>query len=721
MSERKGRLDKMVAGTGKAPIPVRSEPGPTPRKRALLFAPEPAPASAYVSLLEAEGFDVLVAQEADGAEALIRSAPPQFILAVTPTLGPKVLNAWQTLVPEAEVRQIPDLTSLLAERLVPQSKLLRFTLKSLSAAAEIASGEQGAPRGRTAQVLRLAEAGGQALGFIERDLVTTRLAVVLGDLLSALDNRGPEDGSSAADETAGDRRRALAEFSTAVECPFPVGSPLPQEPPSHRAATPDEVAEASLAFVILRERQDPDPPLALRRLAVEQEGERPTLHPAAVEAVLAAARREVEGSLADILLVDPDASSRGVLALRLSNEGYSVRTTGDGRSALEEVSRQRPALILSEAVLPGLDGYSLLDSLNREALGPIPFLYLSSRDDPLSINKGLLLGAADFLTKPVNFEILLTKMERALARQVDVQSVSARLSLSDVTQVTEGSGPLVDYADLEPGVVILGRFRVEASLGEGGMGKVFSAHDERLEESVVIKVMKPGLSEAILRRFKREIRLARKITHPSVVRIFDFWEAGALKFVTMELIEGNTLRQELDRRGAFPVPVTLRLGGEIFEALAAAHAVGVVHRDIKPDNVLLLPNGKIKVLDFGIAQGLEPEVSADVTVSPSIVGTPEYMSPEQLMGGQVDVGTDIYSTGLVLYEMLTAETPFQGPDRLAVAHQRISHDPQPPSRKNPQIPGAVDTFILRLLMRTPNTRYQSAEEAIAVISKLRGS
>ncbi len=727
MKRRKDRLGKMVAPSPQEAsskfAPSRAAPAGADaglRRRALLFAPPPAPTSAYVTLLEAEGFEVLVAQEPDAAESLIRAAPPQLILAVTPTLGPQIVNAWQTMVPEAEVRQIPNLTSQLAERLVPQEKLLSFAVKSLSAAAQIVTAGQDAPKGSPSLVLRLAEKAGRALGFIERDLMTARFAVLLGGLLRSLDDASEPSGSTAAQRRLG-RRQALAEFSTAVECPFPVGSPLPPGPPSLRAATPEEVAEAALEFALLQEQQEADPALALRRLAAEQEDMAPQLHPAAVEAVLAAAKRGTGPTLADILLVDADVGSRSVLSLRLSNEGYAVRTADDGRSALAEIRRQAPALVLSEAVLPGLDGYSLLDTLNREGQERIPFLFISSRSDPLSVNKGLLLGAVDFLSKPVNFEILLTKLEKTLDQTVDRKKASARLSLSDVAQASSVDGSEVDYDDLAPGVEILGRFRVEANLGEGGMGKIFRAHDERLEERVVLKVMKPGFSEAILRRFKREIRLARKISHPGVVRIFDFWEAGPLKFVTMELIEGRNLRLELDRRGAFPVPVALRVGREILEALAAAHEVGVVHRDIKPDNVLLLPTGKIKVLDFGIAQGLEPESPADATLTHSIVGTPEYMGPEQIMGGQVDIRTDLYSTGLVIYELLTAEMPFQGPDRLAIAHQRISTNPEPPSRKNPQITPRVDSFVLALLKRRPEDRPQSASEAIAEISKLSSS
>jgi serine/threonine-protein kinase len=371
-------------------------------------------------------------------------------------------------------------------------------------------------------------------------------------------------------------------------------------------------------------------------------------------------------------------------------------------------------------VLPGLDGYALLDALKREAVGgAVPYMFLSSRNDPLSVNKGLLLGATDFLTKPINFEVLLTKLEKALSQNVELSEVSARLSLSDISMTSASELPSVNYEELQPGVDILGRFQIESDLGEGGMGKVFKARDIKLEELVVLKIMKPGFSDEILKRFKREIRLARKITHPGVVRIFDFWEAGPLKFVTMEFLEGSDLRDELKQRGAFPPPVALRIATEIFEALSAAHGVGVVHRDIKPHNVVMLPTGRIKVLDFGIAQGLEPHIAEAVTAAGVILGTPEYMSPEQLMGDSIDPRTDLYSTGILLFELLTGELPFQDRTRVATAQKRLVTDPDAPSSKIATIPSSVDDFVLRLLKRNRDERYPTAKAVIADLARIR--
>ena len=721
MNERRDRLDQMMstpsAEPAAAPPTPKTSADPRERKKALLFAPPPAQSAPYLKLLESEGFDVVLAQDPPAAESLLRSTSPALILALAPAVGSEVLDRWREIAPQVEVRVIPGLPQLLEEQLASPKELLEFTIRVLSFLSGMIAKPLGIPASRDGQVLHTAEKAAQALGFDARRLVTVRLAAVLGGLAKALHADG-EHGS--ATTAAAENGNLLADFAQAMGCPFPVGGEPPAGPKGSRPPTPGELVEVATRLILLREQNDPDPSLALRRLAMEGESGESELHPAAVEAVLAAAGRTSGKERASVLLVDGDSGSRNLLALRLGNEGYTTRTAADGRSALEEIRREAPGLILSETVLPGLDGFALLDALKREGKGNIPFMFLSSRADPLSVNKGLLLGAVDFIAKPVNFEVLLTKLEKVLAQAVDLSGVSARLSLSDVTLSGNADYPLVQYDELQAGTTILGRFNIEADLGEGGMGKVFKARDERLEEQVVIKVMKPGFSDDVLRRFKREIRLARKITHPGVVRIFDFWEAGPLKFVTMEFLEGTDLRAEIKRRGAFPVPVALRVAAEIFEALAVAHEVGVVHRDMKPHNVVMLPSGKVKVLDFGIAQGLEPNTPDSATVARgSIMGTPEYMSPEQLMAEKLDPRTDLYSVGVMLYELLTGQLPFASEDRIEGARMRLVSDPAPPTSKKPDIPDNVDGLVLRLLQRKRDERYASATEVLADLGRLK--
>jgi CheY-like chemotaxis protein len=709
MNARRDRLGGMVgmppaAPARPAPAP-RVEAAPAPRKRALLFAPPPAAPAQYVPLLEAEGYDVLLAADAAAADALLRSAPAHLIVALAPTVGEERIASWQKVAPQAEIRVIPGFAALVEDRLVPQGELLGFATRALGALARLAAGADRVPAERSARTVRLAEHAAEALALPARERAATRLAAALQELPAAV---------GAADELAA-RRQVLVDFVSGF------GSPLPLTIPGRgadRPVTAMDVAEAAHRLARLEEAKDADPALALRRLAAGSEAE---LQASAVEAVLAAAR---EGTAAAargrILVVDPDAAARNLLALRLGNDGYAVRTAPDGRTAFEEIRREPPDLVLAEAVLPGLDGYALLDAMKREGKGRIPFVFVSARADAVSVNKGLLLGAADFLPKPVNVEVLLTKLLKILAQPIEAADVS-RISLSDLSQAATVGYPIVTYEQLAPGVQILGRFRIEANLGEGGMGKVVKARDERLGEDVVLKVMKVALAAdpALFEHFKREIRLARKITHPGVVRIFDFWEAGPLSFVTMEYLEGRNLSEELKRRGPFPVGAAARVATEVFEALAAAHEVGVVHRDIKPHNVLMLPNGHIKVLDFGIAQGLEPNTPDGVTLATNVMGTPEYMSPEQVMGERVDVRTDLYSAGIVLYELLTGTLPFMADNRMAVAAMRLNTPPAPPSTHRAGIPPAFDTLVLRLLARDRDRRPASARSVVAELSALK--
>jgi serine/threonine-protein kinase len=331
-----------------------------------------------------------------------------------------------------------------------------------------------------------------------------------------------------------------------------------------------------------------------------------------------------------------------------------------------------------------------------------------------------LLGAADFLPKPINTEVLLTKLQKLMGERLAAADASTRLTLSDVTRGEQApQQPSLRYDQLTPGVTIFERFKLLADLGEGGMGKVFKARDERLEEDVVIKVMKDSLTHdpKTLEHFKREIRLARKISHPAVVRIFDFFEVGTLKFVTMEFLQGTDLAHEISRRGAFPIPVALRIGAEFFEGLAAAHDLNVVHRDIKPHNVYLLAGGRVKILDFGIAQGLDPQ-RPDHTVTQSIIGTPDYMSPEQLLGQKLDARTDIYSAGIMLYELLTGDLPFLGKDTTERITARLHRDPDPPSRRMERIPKQIDQFLLLLLARSRDERCPSARSAATELRSL---
>jgi tetratricopeptide (TPR) repeat protein len=285
---------------------------------------------------------------------------------------------------------------------------------------------------------------------------------------------------------------------------------------------------------------------------------------------------------------------------------------------------------------------------------------------------------------------------------------------------------------LQSGRVLNGRFRIVRSLGRGGMGEVYEAVDQELSERVAVKTIRPEIAAdpTALARFRQEMQLARRITHPNICRLFDLHHSsdspGApLAFLTMELLEGVTLAGRLAREGRLSIAAALPIAQQLSDALTAAHQAGVIHRDFKSANVMLVPSPdappRTVVMDFGLAQSVAMD---DSTVSAltrrGMVGTPDYMAPEQLEGGLVSEATDIYAFGVVLYEMVTGTKPFSGDSPLAVALQRLRREAPPPRSHVPDLDPAWDAAILRCLERDPRDRFSSASEIpVALASRRR--
>lgn len=274
---------------------------------------------------------------------------------------------------------------------------------------------------------------------------------------------------------------------------------------------------------------------------------------------------------------------------------------------------------------------------------------------------------------------------------------------------------------LDPGVVIGGRYRILAQLGAGGMGIVYKAHDLELDDVVALKMLRPAalLDGEQLERLKSEIKLARKITHPNVLRTFDFGEVDGQPFITMEYVRGLTLRYLLSETRRIPYTAGLRIARQLCAGLAAAHAVGVLHRDIKPENLILEQNGNAKLMDFGIARPIR-RTGPGHTEQGSFVGTPNYSPPEQLAGEEVDQRADIYSCGVLMCEMFCGKLPFSGSNTMEIYVAQTQHEPIRPSAFWPEIPPPMETIILRCLKRLPQDRFASATELAQALAQLRG-
>jgi serine/threonine-protein kinase len=267
---------------------------------------------------------------------------------------------------------------------------------------------------------------------------------------------------------------------------------------------------------------------------------------------------------------------------------------------------------------------------------------------------------------------------------------------------------------------IAGRYRMLAKLGEGGMGAVYRAEQISLKRKVAVKLLRPELSSqpGLVRRFNAEAELAAKLSHPNTVNIYDFGQdADGTLFIAMEYVEGKSLRQVLAAGGPMPPERALHIVAQIASSLADAHAHGIVHRDLKPDNVMLTERGKqkdvVRVLDFGIAKLRDDGkgVEQAMTRAGDLVGTPQYMAPEQIRAEAVDGRTDVYAVGAMLFEMLTGRLPFEGPTLMAILSKHLVENLEPPSRRRPElgIPPALDQLVLETMAKEPAARTASME------------
>ncbi len=290
----------------------------------------------------------------------------------------------------------------------------------------------------------------------------------------------------------------------------------------------------------------------------------------------------------------------------------------------------------------------------------------------------------------------------------DAETV-ARTAVSPATR--PGGEPVV-------GQLFAARYEIQGVLGRGGMGVVYRAHDRDLDDAVAIKTLRGEALSAdptLLDRFKQEIRLARRITHPNILRTHDLGESGGLRYLSMEFVKGLTLKQLVDAGEILPTPVGLRIAKQICAGLAAAHEVGVIHRDIKPQNIIIEATGGLKIMDFGIARLKEER---GMTAEGTVVGTPDYMSPEQARGQTLDFRSDIYSTGVVLYEVFTGTLPFDGDTPLAVVLKHIQENPPSPQARNPRIDPRISQIILKCMQKDPGNRYQTVDELYEALTRV---
>ncbi len=271
--------------------------------------------------------------------------------------------------------------------------------------------------------------------------------------------------------------------------------------------------------------------------------------------------------------------------------------------------------------------------------------------------------------------------------------------------------------ELTTGSTFAERYQIIEELGRGGMGRVYKATDTKIKEKVALKLIKPEIAsdKKTLERFSNELRIARKITHKNVGKMFDINEAEGTHFITMEYVSGQDLKGLIRQSGQLGTGTALSIAKQVCDGLAEAHKVGVIHRDLKPSNIMIDREGSVRIMDFGIARSLKEK---GITGAGVMIGTPEYMSPEQVEGKEVDQRSDIYSLGVILYEMVTGRVPFEGDTALTIAVKHKTEEPKNPKDLNSQLSDDLSKVILRCLEKDKEQRFQSAGEVRAELTKI---
>jgi HAMP domain-containing protein len=575
----------------------------------------------------------------------------------------------------------------------------------------------------------LAMALALALSFLlsRRTLAPLRQLARAADAAAAgdYDQKLPAGGSDEVGQTARAFDKLLRELREKRDMEVYVGElarTMPDSAGGGQLATP-ELAQLALLAIELRRYAHPsvqsDPEATAERLAQDLRR---------VTQAVQGRRGEIEAVLGHRILCSFAGEGRAFRALGACAE--VLPQLGRAESAFEEVIPPAAAVVVGQAVagslvwgggphraLVGLPVQQLENLLREATPGDILL------SDKVYAELGNAFRQAGFELSPQRGLVSSQKIFQLtpdVAAAVTGVTVSPAAAAGATGATVSVGSEAATLAGVSPGALLGERFEILSVLGAGGMGVVYKARDRELDDLVALKMLKREVSgdRELIERLKNELKLARRITHPNVLRTFDFGEVGGIPFISMEYVRGVTLRFLLDQTGRLPLTAGLRVAKQLCAGLGAAHQVGVIHRDIKPENMIIEPSGNAKLMDFGIARPVQ-RVAPGQTQAGFIVGTPHYLAPEQLEGKEPDQRADIYACGVVLFELFTGSLPFSGDNPMQVILKHLNEEPPRPSAVWSQMPGELEQIILRCLTKDRGKRFANADQLGSAIAALR--
>ncbi len=408
-----------------------------------------------------------------------------------------------------------------------------------------------------------------------------------------------------------------------------------------------------------------------------------------------------------ILLVDDSEFNRVALSMYLEDEGYLVIQAAGGLEAILAVDQDPVDLVLLDVMMPGMSGIEVLQTL-RQHHPPqsLPVIMVTAKDGSDDMVEAFDHGANDYVTKPLDFPVVLARVRAQLRARTPASSGRPR------------------HAGPAEGSVLDGKYRLDSLIGQGNYGSVYRGTHLKLQRPVAVKLLLSGMTSqaGAMARFEREAVALSRLEHPNAVSVLDYsLTSDGVAFLVMELLEGQTLEDALFESRQLGLQRLIEVALPVCEVLDAAHGIGIIHRDIKPQNVFLhrSPRGEsVKVLDFGIVKLVgEAVVAEKLTLENCAVGTPSYMAPERFQGQTYDGRADVYSLGVMLYEMLVGVLPFPASGQDAISStiaQHLHDDPKPPRSVFSTIPAEIDSLILKMLAKQQEERPSAREVAQAL-------